>query len=102
RLALVARVEPAGQCDLVKPQAGLTGRPLQRGEPVLATALLGLRERNPLLGLQRQRPVAKLRAEARVGAQHRRRAGEHAEEVGELAATGEGSLQNRKAALRSG
>jgi hypothetical protein len=48
--------------------------------------VLGDGERDALLGLQRQTPVAQLGAEAGVSAQDRGRAGEDAEEVGELAA----------------
>ncbi len=45
-------------------------------------------------------PWRKLGAKAGVGAQHGRRAGEHADEVGKLAAAGERALQDRDAALR--
>ena len=72
RLALVVRVELAGEGDLVDAQAGLARGALERGERVLAALVLGHRERDPLLGLQRQRAVAQLRAEARVGAQRGR------------------------------
>jgi hypothetical protein len=74
--------------------------PLEHRERVLAALELGDPEGDPLLGLQRQRAVAELRAEARVRAQRRGRAGEHADEVRKLAAPGERALEHRHAALR--
>src|SRR5436190_62087 len=57
-------------------------------------------EADALLGLERQASVAELRAEARVGAQRCRRAREDTDEVRQLAACGERTLQHRKAVLR--
>ena len=46
--------------------------------------------------------MAQLRAEARVAAQRRRRAGEHPEEVGQLAARGQRPAQHGDRALGCG
>jgi hypothetical protein len=46
--------------------------------------------------------LKELGAEAGIGAEHRRRAGEHADEVGELASTRQRALQDRDAPLGCG
>ena len=102
RLALVAGVELPRQRDLVEAEAGVAGGALKGGERVLAALMLGHGQRDALLRGVRQAAVAQLRAEPRIRAQHRRRAGEHADEVGQLTASSERALQDRDAALRSG
>jgi hypothetical protein len=60
RLALVARVELAGQGDLVHAKTGLAARLLERGQRVLAALMLRHREGDPLLRRPRQRTMPKL------------------------------------------
>ncbi len=98
-LALVVGVELAREGDLVEAQAGVARGALERAQRVLAALVLGDRERDALLGRIRQRAVAELRAEARVGAQHGGRSGEHADEVRELAPARQRALQDRNASL---
>src|SRR5215207_2556344 len=98
-LTLVVRVELARERDLVHPETGVAAGALKRRERVVASLVLGDRERDALLGRVCQRAVAQLGAEARVRAQHRRRPGKHADEVGELAAARERALENGDAAL---
>src|SRR3954454_3172450 len=101
-LALVAGVPLAGQRDLVEREAGLSRRAAVHRRARLGVVVLGDRQRDPLERRQRERAVAKLRAEPRVGAQRRGRAGEHAEEVRELAAGGERPAKHGDGALRGG
>src|SRR5919106_1498110 len=88
--------------DLVEAEAAVAGRALERREPVLAVLVLGDGEGDALLSRVRERAIAELGAEAGVGAEHRRRAGEHADEVGELASARQGALQDRDAPLGGG
>ena len=67
-LTRVARVEVAGEGDLVEPQARLARGALERVQPVLAALVLGDRERDPLLRLERELTVPELRPEACVRA----------------------------------
>ena len=94
RLLLVARVELTREGDLVHSEAGVAARALERGERVLAPLVLCDGERDALLGRVGERAVAQLGAHARVRAQHRRRPGEHADEVRELASARECALEN--------
>src|SRR5438270_682518 len=73
RLARVARVELAGERDLVEAESRLARGALERRQPVLAALVLGDAERDPLLRLERQRAVPELGAEAGVRAKDRRR-----------------------------
>ena len=63
--------------------------------------MLGDGERDPLERARLQRAVAQLGAQARVAAQRGRRAGEHAEEVRELAGGGERAAQHRHGSFGS-
>src|SRR5918992_2070458 len=78
-LALVPRVELTGESDLVEPEPGVTSRALQRRECVLAALVLSHCEPDPLLGLQRQRPVPELRPKACVRTKRRGRAREYSD-----------------------
>ena len=64
--------------------------------------MLGHRDGDALEGLVGEGAVAQLRAEARVAAQRRRRAGKHPEEVGQLAPRGQRPAQNGDRALGGG
>ena len=92
RIALVVRVELAREGDLVEAEAGVAGRALERAQAVLAVLVLGHGKRDALLGGVGQRAVAQLGAEAGVGAQDGRGAGEYADEVRKLAAAGQRAL----------
>ena len=81
--------------------AGARGARVQ-GQARLGLEVVGDGERDPLERRDLQTAVAQLRAEPRVGAQHRRRAGDHAEEVGELAARGQRATKDRHRALGRG
>src|SRR3954452_11339130 len=102
RLALVAGVPLAGQRDLVEREPGLPRRAAVHRRAGLGVVVLGDRQRDPLERRQRERAVAQLRAEPRVRPQRGRRAGEHAEEVRELAAGGERPAKDGDGALRGG
>src|SRR4051794_31947787 len=102
RLALVARVPLLGERDLVQGETGLTGRAAVHLVARLGVVVLGHGERDALERRQGERAVAQLRAEARVGAEGRGGAGEHAEEVRQLPAGGERTAQNGDGALRGG
>src|SRR5215207_5555183 len=99
-LTLVVRVELARERDLVHAETGVAAGALKRRERVLASLVLRDGERDALLGRVCQRAVAQLGAETRVRTQHRRRPGEHADEVRELASARERALENWDAALR--
>ena len=85
RLLRVARLEAAGRRDLVEAEAGGAGRLRVLGDRVRVAAALGDGEPDPLAGGRRQRAAAQLVAHPRVGAQRRRGAGEHADELRDLA-----------------
>ena len=70
--------------------------------PGRRAVVLGDRERDPLERRQLERAVAQLAAEARVAAQRGGRAGEHAEEVRELAGGGQRALEDGERALGRG
>src|SRR5688500_6553851 len=70
-LALVGGLELPRQRDLVQAEPGIPSRALQRRQGIRRTLMLGHRKCDSLLRLQRQRAVAKLRAEARERAQSR-------------------------------
>ena len=55
-LALVGRLEPARERDLVETETGLASGALERLEPVLAALVLGERERDALLGASGSSP----------------------------------------------
>ena len=98
-LAHVARLELTRERDLVQPKARVARGAVQQRLRVLVGLVLGDGQADALLGLERQGPIAQLRAVARVGAQRGRRAGQHADEVRELSARRESTLQHGKAAL---
>src|SRR5829696_9006352 len=101
-LPLVARLEAPSERHLVETDARLAGGARQRGQGIAAALVLGHRQGDPLLRLERQRPVAKLGAEPRVGTQRRGRAGQHTHEVGKLPAARQRTLEDREAPLRRG
>ncbi len=68
----------------------------------LGVVVLGHREGDPLERGQRQLAVTELGAEAGVGAQRGRRAGQDAEEVRELPPGGERAPQHRHRPFRGG
>src|SRR5205823_14627917 len=87
---------------LVEPGPGVAGRGEHAGQRVLRFLVLGDRQRDALLRLEREWALAKLGAEARVRAQYRWGARHHPEEVRELASSRKRALQDRQAALGSG
>ena len=101
-LLLVAREEAAGELDLVEAETDVAAVARVHRDVVLGAAVLGHRQRDPLLGLGRQRAAPELGAHARVGTKRGRRAGQRADEVVELAAARQGALEDRRAARRGG
>ena len=78
------------------------GRAGVHGDPGLGAVVLGHGQRDALQRGQRQLAVAQLGAEPGVGAQRRRRTGQHAQEVRQLSARGQGTAEHRHRALRRG
>src|SRR5215217_5185609 len=99
RLARVARVPAAGERHLVEPDARAAGGALVQRDAGLGAVVLGDGERDPLDGGARQAGLSQLGAEAQVGAQRGRRAGEHAEQVGQLAGRRARALEDRERRL---
>src|SRR3954470_10535865 len=102
RLVLVARVPLARQRDVVELEARRTRRARVQGQTRLGVEVVGDGERDPLERPDLQTPVAQLGTEPGVCAQHRGRARDHAEEVGELAARGQRATKDRHRALGRG
>ena len=102
RLTLVAGLELPRERDLVEAQPRVARGPLERGEGVCRSLVLGYAERDPLLRLERELTVAQLRAEPRVGPQSGGRALKHGDEVRQLATSGQSALQHRQTALWRG
>jgi hypothetical protein len=71
-------------------------------QPGRRSVLLCDGERDPLQGAATERAALELGAEARIAAQRRGRAREHAEEVGQLATTRERAAQHRQRPIGGG
>src|SRR3954463_7653894 len=98
----IAGGEAARTRDLVEPEPGAAGRPRVLGDAVGVTAMLGHRKRDPLAGGCRQDAGAELGTHPRVGAENRRRAGQHSDELGHGATACLNALQDRRALVWRG
>jgi len=98
-LLLVTRVELLRERDLVQAEPRVAGGALQQLLRVLVALELRHTEDDALLCLERQRSLPELRPEAGVSTKRGRRSTENSDEIRELPASGERTLQHRETAL---